>query len=154
MASHTGSVTIVLVAHAPLASALREVALHVYPDLDHRILAVDVPPTASPSDVDSSVLASLKAHAVVDALVLTDVFGATPSNGVQRLQHPGKLRLVAGVNVPMIWRVCGYADDALDRLADRALSGGAHGIMGIEPRAPQFQDLPSHHGQDHRSHQQ
>jgi PTS system ascorbate-specific IIA component len=41
-------------------------------------------------------------------LVLTDVFGATPSNVAQRLTDGVEVRLVTGVNVPMLWRLLSH----------------------------------------------
>ena len=39
---------ILIIAHAPLATALRECALHVFPDCAQGVLALDVLPQDSP----------------------------------------------------------------------------------------------------------
>ena len=44
------STRILIIAHAPLAHALRECALHVFADSAHSVLAFDVPPQAAPED--------------------------------------------------------------------------------------------------------
>lgn len=38
-------------------------------------------------------------------LVLTDIFGGTPSNVAMRLCSPGKVEVVSGVNLPMVVRL-------------------------------------------------
>jgi PTS system mannose-specific IIA component len=61
-------------------------------------------------------------------LILTDLFGATPSNIAQRLQDED-VRIVSGLNLPMLIRVMNYPHLNLDQLADTALKGGQAGIM-------------------------
>lgn len=64
-------------------------------------------------------------------LVLTDMYGSTPSNIAHRLsdndQHA--VRVLAGINLPMLVRALNYAELPLDELAQKALSGGREGIL-------------------------
>lgn len=62
-------------------------------------------------------------------LVLTDAFGSTPSNIATRLAEPGRTRVLAGLNLPMLVRVFNYPHLDLDALADAAVEGGRRGIM-------------------------
>lgn len=62
-------------------------------------------------------------------LVLTDMFGSTPSNIATRLMRRAHIRVVAGLNLPMLVRVFNYAQLPLDQLSDKAISGGHDGIM-------------------------
>lgn len=63
-------------------------------------------------------------------LILTDVYGASPSNLAARLVQLGTpARRVAGMNLPMLLRVCNYADQGLDELALTAVSGGKTGVV-------------------------
>lgn len=144
---HTG---LLLIAHAPLASALRSVAEHVYPDCSARLMVLDVPPGLSPGDIEAQARALLAAAPHDEFLVLTDVFGATPCNVAERLTDPRRVRVVAGVNVPMLWRVLCYEGESADRLAERALMGATQGVMPVDCRTPSHQDQRSRHGQDHR----
>jgi PTS system ascorbate-specific IIA component len=61
-------------------------------------------------------------------LVLTDIYGATPSNIAQRLLKPGKVEGLAGVNLPMLIRALTYRDATLEAVIEKALSGGNEGI--------------------------
>lgn len=68
-------------------------------------------------------------------LVMTDIYGATPSNIGARLLVPGKVEGVAGVNLPMLIRALTYREEAgLAALVDKALSGAAEGIVRMEQR--------------------
>lgn len=63
-------------------------------------------------------------------LVLTDLFGSTPSNIAAKLQPCGHaIRVVAGLNLPMLIRVMNYSCLDLNTLADKAISGGKDGVV-------------------------
>ena len=62
-------------------------------------------------------------------LVLTDMFGATPSNIACRLREQQEIRVVAGINLPMLVRVLNYPRLSLDELKEKALTGGRDGIV-------------------------
>jgi PTS system ascorbate-specific IIA component len=65
-------------------------------------------------------------------LLLTDVFGATPSNLAFKLCEPGRVEAVAGVNLPMLLRTLTYRErETLPGLVNRAVSGGRDGVMAI-----------------------
>lgn len=51
-------------------------------------------------------------------LILTDMFGGTPSNIALSFHDPGKVDVVTGVNLPMIIKIAGQKEgDSLDSLA-------------------------------------
>jgi mannose PTS system EIIA component len=62
-------------------------------------------------------------------LVMTDIFGATPSNIAMRVLKPGKVEGIAGVNLPMLIRALTYRDEGLEVVIQKALSGGSEGVM-------------------------
>jgi len=126
------STRILIIAHAPLANALRACALHVFPECSSEVLAVDVPPQEAPEDTLSAALLRLDTDPGRDTLVLTDVMGATPANIAQRLVSGLNSRLVAGVNLPMLLRTVCYRHETLESLTRRALDGGAQGVCQLE----------------------
>ncbi|HET9821522.1 MAG TPA: PTS sugar transporter subunit IIA [Burkholderiaceae bacterium] len=130
---------LLIVAHEPLASALREVARHTFPDCASRLEALDVTPDMSPESVQDAARERLARLGDGDVLVLTDVFGATPCNAVQRVAEGQHVRVVAGVNVPMLWRALCYADEPVDTLVARAMAGATQGVMQASPTPPQHQ---------------
>jgi PTS system ascorbate-specific IIA component len=68
-------------------------------------------------------------------LVMTDIFGATPSNIAMRLLKPGHVEGIAGVNLPMLIRALTYRDESLEAVVAKALSGGSEGVMRMPARA-------------------
>lgn len=62
-------------------------------------------------------------------LVLTDLYGSTPANIACRLQQQHHVRVVAGLNLPMLVRLLNYPHLSLDELAEKATSGGRDGIQ-------------------------
>ena len=65
-------------------------------------------------------------------LVLTDIYGATPSNIAQRLLRPGRVEGLAGVNLPMLIRALTYRDQTLANVIEKALAGAAEGVIRME----------------------
>ena len=131
------STRILLLAHAPLAHALRECALHVMADCGDSVLALDVPAHAAPEDTLAQAVQLLQPLGHIPTLVLTDIFGATPSNIAQRLvQQCPQSRLLTGVNLPMLLRAVCYRHEPIDALVQRALVGGTQGVMQVDVHAP------------------
>jgi PTS system ascorbate-specific IIA component len=124
---------IFIIAHAPLASALRECVLHVYPECASGVVAYDVQAKASAElslDGARAVMGQLQGD---DVLILTDVMGATPCNVAQKLVDGVHSQLVAGANLPMLLRTVNYQNESLNQLTLRALTGGAQCITQIAP---------------------
>ncbi len=131
---------LLIIAHAPLASSLKAVAEHTFPECGRLLAALDVPPDMAPEEIESRGRALLAQVRDPQALILTDVFGATPCNAALRLaDDPAQLRVVAGVNVPMLWRTLCYADTTLDALVARAIAGATQGVMQVASSRPQNQ---------------
>lgn len=139
-------VGLIVIAHAPLAAALIDCARHVYSCHPERCIALDVM-----ADADPAAELGRARQAVVDVdggdgvLVLVDMFGATPGNIAAQLSQAGRIEIVAGVNLPMLMRVLCYRNTAnIATLPDKALGGGASGIMKIASTSPQNQRLFPH----------
>jgi PTS system ascorbate-specific IIA component len=134
---------ILIIAHAPLAHALRSCALHVFPDCGAHLAAIDVQPNVPPEETQAAVRVAMQqltgTESVTGVLVLTDIFGATPSNVAQKLVDGVKSRLITGVNLPMLLRSVSYRNETLDALVSRAVIGGTQGVMQVAITAPQNQ---------------
>ncbi|MEK8030746.1 PTS fructose transporter subunit IIA [Ideonella sp. DXS29W] len=150
---------LLIVAHAPLATALQAVARHVFADRSETVSVVDVWPEWSADTAEEEIRAAVGRAGSADArgevLILADVFGATPCNAAQRVADGTAVRLVAGLNVPMLWRALAYAQQPIETLIERALVGGSQGVMPASPQRPQDQSLNSPtNDPTHRHHQQ
>lgn len=148
---------ILIIAHAPLANALRQCALHVFPDCGPLVMAIDVQPNLSPEETLGAARIAMdqlgNQPQVKGVLVLTDIFGATPSNVAQKLVDGARSRLITGVNLPMLLRSVSYRHEPLEALVSRAMVGGTQGVMQVAVTAPQNQ-VRRNHDQDERDHQQ
>jgi PTS system ascorbate-specific IIA component len=145
--------SIFIIAHAPLARALRDCALHVYPECAQAVLALDVLPHASPEETLAHAREVLEQSPDEGLLVLTDIFGATPANVAQKLVSGSQAKLIAGVNLPMLFRTVCYRHEPLDVLVARALTGGTQGVMQVAITAPQNQNRPKNDQNQHHHHQ-
>ncbi len=148
---------LLIVAHRPLASALAAGASHVYTCAPERaesqVRVLDVVPDV---DVATAVEDARRLIGEVDSgsgvLVLVDAFGATPGNIAMRLAEPGRVAVVAGVNLPMLLRALCYREGDLAATVEKALAGGQQGVFQIaappplqvqssQQRGPQGDDL-------------
>ena len=111
---------LLVLAHAPLASALKAVAEHAFPDCAAQVVALDVLPSMTVEEIESLGRVTLAQMPDRDVLIFTDVFGATPCNVAQRLADGVHVKVVAGVNVPMLWRTLCYPAESLESLVARA----------------------------------
>lgn len=62
-------------------------------------------------------------------IILTDMFGGTPSNISLSLLQPGKVDVLTGVNLPMLLRILGMRDQELAQLAQNAKNAAIQGIV-------------------------
>lgn len=129
---------ILVIAHAPLASALGKCAEHVYscePNARRELRVLDVD---SRADIEQTVERARVLMREIDrgdgVLVLTDVFGATPGNVAVRLADPGNVAVIAGVNLPMLLRAVCYRAGRLAEVAEKAFEGGQQGVLQVDAR--------------------
>ena len=66
-------------------------------------------------------------------LVLTDMYGGSPSNIAAKLLIPGRVEGVAGVNLPMLVRALTYREKPLPVMLTKAISGGCEGVLRVPP---------------------
>ena len=124
------NVGILLITHGNIGAALLRTAIEVL-----GICPLSTGTLATPSSCDpESILADARQAAEeldsgAGVLVLTDLYGATPSNIACRLHRFHELRIVSGLNLPMLIRVLNYPDLDLEELQQKAVSGGRDGIL-------------------------
>jgi PTS system mannose-specific IIA component len=143
---------LLIIAHAPLASSLKAVAEHAFPDCAGQLGALDVLPNMAVEEIEAQGRQMLERLASPDVLIFTDVFGATPCNVAQRLADGVRVKVVTGVNVPMLWRTLCYQDESLDAVLARAVAGATQGVMQVATSRPQNQTLKAR-GNDQGDHQ-
>jgi PTS system mannose-specific IIA component len=130
----------VLIAHAPLASALQACAVHVLgPNVEPDFLAIDIQAdTPRLVSIEKAQLAlnqhlqALQSLSAPEVLFLTDMRGASPfhvAKAVAQAAMPGGAPLICGVNLPLLLRAWTYRHQPLEELIQLALTGGQAGLV-------------------------
>ncbi len=123
------SVGVLLVTHAPIGEALLYSATQMLGNCPMEVRTLSVHPDVDPDDLLEQARALVRyLDRGEGVLVLTDMYGSTPSNIALNLAEEG-VKVVAGVNLPMLIRVLNYPKLDLASLAEKALSGGRDGIL-------------------------
>ncbi len=88
-------------------------------------------------------------------IFLTRSIASSTLSLARRLADGVNVKVVAGVNVPMLWRSLCYADESLDATVARAVAGATQGVMQVASARPQNQSQkPGGNDQAHHHHQQ
>ena len=122
------STSIFIIAHAPLASALKNCAMHVYSYDDRtgeRIEACDVPADGNAEEIAAALRAKIDASvkAAKPVILFTDIVGATPSNIAVSLASDEAV-VVSGVNLPMVLTALCHLDEPFEDLIDMVRKAG------------------------------
>lgn len=121
-----------LITHTSYGESLIQCACHVLNRRPPQILQLGVAAQDDPADLLPLAQQMLQ---MVDtgegALILTDIYGATPSNMAMKLLEPGRIEGLAGVNLPMLLRALTYRDKGMETLLARATSGGRDGVLNM-----------------------
>lgn len=122
---------ILLVTHPGVGTALLDVATRLLRHLPLKTEAFEVP-----FDADMDVLLPLASAALrrVDSgqgvLILTDLYGASPSNLAGQLARLGTpARRVSALSLPMLMRVMNYPEQGLDQLPATVAAGTRNGAI-------------------------
>ena len=122
---------ILLVTHPGVGTSLLDVATRLLRHLPLQTEAFEVP-----FDADLDVLLPLASAALrrVDSgqgvLILTDLYGASPSNLAGQLARLGTpARRVSALSLPMLLRVMNYPEQGLDQLPATAAAGTRNGAI-------------------------
>jgi PTS system mannose-specific IIA component len=127
------SVALLLITHSDIGKTVHEAAVSVIGSspLRTRFLSIEIN-----SKPDEMINKAQELAAELDTgngvLILTDMFGSTPSNIACTLQNQNVV-IVAGLNLPMLIRILNYPNLSLSELADKAVSGGQEGVMIFHP---------------------
>ena len=123
---------ILLITHGSFGEALVQNACHVLNKRPPQLHQLGLSGEDDPLDLLP--LARQMLHLVDDGdgvLLMTDIFGATPSNLALKLLEPGRVEGLTGVNLPMLLRALNYRDKGMATLLVRARDGGRDGILNM-----------------------
>ena len=123
---------ILLVTHDGLGDSLVDCVRHVLGSAPPNIRVLSVLADDDPQRKEEegrALIAQLDTGEGV--LLLSDLFGATPSNIARRLYQQGRVEGVAGVNLPMLLRAVCYSGKPLTEVAQKALDSGRNCVLSI-----------------------
>lgn len=123
---------ILLITHGNMGEALLENVCHILGNPPPSFVQLGVNAQDDPGAVQALAQQML---AQVDqgdgVLVMTDIYGATPSNIAVRLLQPGHIEGVAGVNLPMLLRILDHRKEPLAAVVARAVGGAKDGVVDM-----------------------
>lgn len=96
---------LVLVTHAGLAGALVRSAEMIVGSIE-RCQQVEVAPDEPADQIMSRVVSAVEKASSDGAIIMTDLFGGTPSNMAMSFLKDGKVEVLTGVNLPMVIEFC------------------------------------------------
>ncbi|MCC6656880.1 MAG: PTS fructose transporter subunit IIA [Rhodocyclaceae bacterium] len=121
---------IFLITHGSLGESLVQCACHVLNKRPPQIAQLGVSGQDDPLDALPLAREMMK---LVDSgrgvLLLTDIFGATPSNIALKLLEPGRVEGVSGASLPMLLRALTYREKDMETLVTKTVAGGRDGVM-------------------------
>ena len=123
---------ILLITHGSYGEALVQNACHVLNKRPPHIVQLGVSAQDDPLDLLPTARQMLGwADAGHGVLLLTDIYGATPSNIATKLLEPGRVEGVAGVSLPMLLRALTYREKGMETLVAKAVSGARDGVLNM-----------------------
>ena len=110
---------IMVVSHEPLGTALVHCLRHIFGRLPPQVAALDVIPDEDPEfacHAARELLARINDGSGV--VVLTDLYGATPSRIAMRLAEPHRVCVLAGVNLPLLLKAISHRRMPVEELIE------------------------------------
>jgi PTS system mannose-specific IIA component len=128
------SVSVLIISHEGIGSVLLNVVKQTFgSELPLSVATVELEANADPEVLIAKLKKVVKAlNQGAGLLILTDLFGSTPSNIARSIQDCQDARIVTGLNLPMLLRVMNYPQLDLAQLAEKARTGGQCGIIECE----------------------
>jgi PTS system ascorbate-specific IIA component len=125
---------ILIISHGTLGESLIHCASHMLNKRPPRLRQIGVTAQDDPLQLVPQARKMIKdLDDGEGVLVLTDMYGGSPSNIAAKLVIPGKVEAVAGVNLPMLVRALTYREKPLPVMLTKAISGGCEGVLRVPP---------------------
>ena len=126
-------IVMLVVSHEPLGTALIHCTRHIFGRMPAQLAALDVIPDEDP---EAALSAARELIARINdgsgVLVLTDIFGATPSRIAMRLAEPHRVAVIAGVNLPLLVKALNNRRGPVEEIAQLVIGSAKNAILEIE----------------------
>ena len=125
-------VGILLITHNGLGHSLIDCVRHVMGSVPDNLKAMSVLADDDPRQKEAEGLALIaQLDTGSGVFLLSDLFGATPSNIARKLYQPGRVEGLAGVSLPMLLRAVCYSSQPLAEVIQKTLDSGRNCILSI-----------------------
>jgi PTS system ascorbate-specific IIA component len=121
---------ILLITHGTFGESLVQNVCHVLNKRPPQIAQLGLAPQDDPLDLQP--LARILLNDVDTGrgvLLMTDIWGASPSNLALKLLKPGYIEGIAGASLPMLLRALTYREKSMELMVTKAISGARDGAM-------------------------
>lgn len=127
------SVALLLVSHNKVATSLMEVAASIMNDPPTNYACVEIPMDAQVDNMVTKIDNNISQLDTSDGiLIITDMYGGTPSNIAEKFAGSKNTRMISGMNLPMLIRAMNYRDLPFVELTEKIVSGGQQSIRLYE----------------------
>ncbi len=124
------SVALFFITHEGIASQLINIGEAILQKTNNNLSYLEIPMDADTNamleDIDNRLE---QLDTTQGLLIITDIYGSTPSNVAQKTADKHHADLISGVNLPMIIRLLNYRDEGVTTLLQKALDGARKGIQ-------------------------
>jgi PTS system ascorbate-specific IIA component len=124
-----------LVCHNPLGKALSEAIQHSFDHKINELIVIDVLPTQVPEEVANVLHREwTKKNCPTSIIVLTDIIGASPSNGLHiwLARNLVDYKGIAGINVPILLSALSHKNDGIETVFNRIKKAASSGLRELK----------------------
>lgn len=127
------TIGILLLTHNDIGAQLLLAAKSTYGSIPIRTEVLSIDHYDKPSDLINLTKQYVKLlDKDTGVLILTDMFGSTPSNIAKEFSHLKTVNIVSGVNLSMLLHIFNYPNLTLKNLTVKAIEGGKDGVIQIK----------------------
>lgn len=122
-------VALLLITHNKIATSMMDIVSSIFNYEPANLACIEIPMDASLTLMKANVARELEQLDTQDGvLILTDIYGGTPSNIAGKFSEEDNIKMVCGLNLPMLVRIMNYRTLPLYELIEIAIDGGKDGI--------------------------
>jgi PTS system ascorbate-specific IIA component len=126
-------ISVFIISHSEIANSFAYCLEHVLNKRVDNLVILPVKKTEEPALIltRAKEILERQLEKVNGVLILSDIFGATPSNIAMKLVQPGVVEVITGLNLSMLLRAISYSTQSLDVCVQKSLEGGINGIIHV-----------------------
>lgn len=124
------TIGLITITHNRIGAQITETAETILGPPPFAIRHFAIGPDDDPERMEQQVVQAISKMDTGDGvLIVSDLYGSTPCNIARRVSAAHRIRVVSGINLPMMFRIFGYATTGLDEITRKALDGGRIGVV-------------------------